>query len=331
MFNKTISLFCLMLYLISCQPKNEWQYPHFLWGFAVEGFPVTESMLSTLQKDTQIAPDIILFYLQWTEPSDIHIPLTPTLDAIWNQKAVPCMTWEPMFIKNNQEHTISVQDIIEGKYNDYINSISQEIKKWGKPIIIRFAHEMNLDRYHWGFDKEFFNDNAPENYIKMYSHVVQHFKQQNVTNVLWAFSPNVDSIPNQNWNRAENYFPPNSYVDILGMDGYNWGGTSWRPFESIFYPLYNQLKTIAPNKPIFVFETGTVNPEKTSWIESAIQTAQKWNLNGMIWFQVKKELDWRINEEEKYDYLNYIKTNPGVFQNWLTEYIQQRNDNKIIN
>ncbi len=70
------------------------------------------------------------------------------------------------------------------------------------------------------------------------------------------------------------------------------------PFEKIFQPLYNELRGMAPDKPIMVFETASVRGEiegaKTRWITEMITTAKKWRLSGIVWFQVNKEVDWRF-------------------------------------
>ena len=58
---------------------------------------------------------------------------------------------------------------------------------WGKPVIIRFAHEMNLNEYHWGTLEAEYGQKSPEIYIKMFRYVVQFFKDEKVDNVLWAF------------------------------------------------------------------------------------------------------------------------------------------------
>lgn len=324
-------LFFLLFYIVGCQHKQEWSYPSFFWGFAVEGFPTNQQIL-TLENETGIAPEMIVFYLQWL-PSNQYHPITESLEAIWNSGAVPCLTWEPMTIVDQMEKSIPYEEILNGRYDVYLSLMAAEIKLWKKPLIIRFAQEMNLERYHWGTDKENFGPHSPEVYIKIFRYVVDLFKKQKVFNVLWAFCPNVDSVPNQEWNHASKYYPGDHYVDILGMDGYNWNINEkeafskkqswtlpWRSFEQIFQPLYDQLKEINPHKPIIVFETASVNrlgdPKKSTWIQNAIQVAKKWGIKGIVWFQVKKEEDWRINQENDDD-TSFIEPSHPSFQAWL--------------
>ncbi len=47
---------------------------------------------------------------------------------------------------------------------------------------------------------------------------------------------------------------------------------------------------------IIVFETASAEAggDKGRWIEAAARTAREWHLDGLNWFQVNKEIDWRL-------------------------------------
>lgn len=325
-----------------CHKKEEWDYSSLFLGFAIEGFPITHDAIQAIEQETKIAPQVIQFYLQWPEPTFHFHSITSSLDAIWKQNAIPCITWEPRVVKNEKEINIPSEEILNGNYDSYLSYIAVEAKQWQKPIIVRFAHEMNLEKYHWGFEsKEEFGSQAPDIYIKMFRYVVSFFKKKEVTNILWVFCPNVDSVPNEKWNRASQYYPGDEFVDILGMDGYNWAvspeiadsrrltwQSPWRSFESTFYPLYQELKALSHDKPIIVFETSSAQrpllPNTSEWIKDAIKVAKTWKILGIIWFQVNKEEDWRINQNEDYSYVDDIKNASDSFQLWLVDYLNKR-------
>lgn len=302
--------FCFLLLTVGCQ-KQKLSFPHSTtWGFSLDGFPITDERLAQLQQETKITPPFIQFYLQWPNASEAYKPVISSLEAILRSRAIPVLTWEPMLIIQGKEETIPYEQILENKYLPYLTKMAHEIKEWKKPLIIRFAHEMNLKRYHWGTSQEQFGPSSPEIYVKMFRYMVETFRNLNVDNVLWAFCPNANSVPNEQWNQAAKYYPGNDVVDILGMDGYNWAMDSkkakaqgktwtspWASFQQIFQGLHDELKHIAPRKPIIVFETATVKEEegkKSLWIKEAVQTAKKWKLAGIIWFQSNKEEDWRF-------------------------------------
>lgn len=330
---KYMQICLLPLIFFGCAAREDFPYPYFFWGFALEGFPITEQDLDSLQKETQVVPEMILFYLQWPVDATSHQSLTPTLEAIWKAGAIPCLTWEPMYIDNQIKTTIPYEDVLNGLYDPYLSVIANDIKQWGKPLVIRFAHEMNLATYHWGTSLEDYGPHSPEIYIKMFRHVVEIFRSKQATNALWAFCPNADSVPNEDWNEPQHYYPGDQYVDLLGMDGYNWGASSeemlqnkvWfnsgRSFEEIFHSLYHQLKKIAPHKPIIVFETASVKEpngkNQSQWIQEALKISKKWGIKGIVWFQANKEKDWRLKSTEDPSYIPLINPAQPSLQMWL--------------
>lgn len=312
------------------------------WGIAVEGVEITEERLLQVEKETGLAPQIVLFFLQWpADPDRISnrdeiaaFPLS-SVEAIWRRGAIPCVTWEPMYYDpSGNEQMVGYQGILRGLYDPYLTAFARQAGRWGKPLMIRFAHEMNLSRYHWGTDARAFGAKSPEIYRKMYRYVVSVFKREGATNVLWVFCPNAESIPNPrhdktaSWNDVRRYYPGDQWVDVLGMDGYNWGTTqtkenhgwdsSWRSFAGIFQPLYEELKILSPGKPLFVFETSTVGSggDKAQWIREAFETVRRWKIQGLVWFQVKKELDWLLQSEGDNAHISVIRSATSSVQDW---------------
>lgn len=319
-------------------PHSLFKFPFFSWGFSIEGFPISANQLEQLEKETKIHADVIQFYLQWPVSPDKFTSVQPTLEAISNTGAVPCLSWEPMTVVDDIEIAIPYEKIVKGQYDTYLRQMAEDIKKRGKPLIICFAHEMNLEKYHWGSNPNQFNAEAPKRYIEMFRYVVNYFNSQNVHCVFWAFCPNAESIPNRPWNTPSQYYPGDEYVDILGMDGYNWDITEeiankknqswvkpWASFEGIFQNLYQQLKNINPHKPILVFETSSVDRkggQKSDWIEQAILTAKKWGICGILWFQVKKEEDWRIHQNDDYRYVPIVHNSRNSLYDWMQNHLK---------
>lgn len=304
--------------------------PPFL-GVALEGHPITTQKLELVTREFPVPPEIVLFYLQWpSSPERNNFP-TMSLDAIRDAGAIPCLTWEPMYYEGDQEHTIGNRLILDGNYDPYITAFALEAKRWGTPFIIRFAHEMNLSRYHWGTAKAHYGPASPDLYRRMHRHVVDIFRRQGATNVLWAFAPNAESVPDLSydadagWNRIANYYPGNDYVDILGVDGYNWGTSKtmtrdgwesrWLSFGEIFTSPLRQLRELSPHKPLIVFETASTGQggDKDRWLREALGTAAEWEVDGFVWFQVKKEEDWRIGKGALPDF----PLREGQSQKWL--------------
>ncbi|MDY6863520.1 MAG: glycosyl hydrolase [Thermodesulfobacteriota bacterium] len=313
-----------------------------LWGLALDGYPITEEKLKGVESEIGLSSDIVIFFLQWPSIRDLHTVNFPreSLENIWNRGAIPCLTWEPMYYNNDREIMVPYEHILNGSYDSYIVGFAENARLWGKPFMIRFAHEMNIERYHWGTDKSGYGMQSPGIYKKIFQYLVMMFRKAGAENVLWVFCPNAESIPdpaynsNAFWNQPKNYYPGENYVDILGMDGYNWGtsqkkeihgwDSKWKPFDEIFREIYKELVNIAPDKPIFVFETSSADEggNKTNWIKDAFKTVKKWRLKGIIWFQVKKEVDWRINSGGNTCYIDIIRNGTSFSHYWIRELIK---------
>src|SRR6056297_2572877 len=228
------------------------------FGIAVPGIDFDKQQFHSWESQVGIPLQMINFFLQWPkDPEKGHFPYS-TLRSIRAFGAIPCLTWEPMFYDQGKERMVSWRSIVEGKYDRYIRFFAQEARDWGYPFLLRFAHEMNLQRYHWGTRKEDYGPKSPQHYQEMFRYVVSKFRQEGADNAFFVFCPNAESVPNPNydpsagWNKAADYYPGDEYVQVLGMDGYNWGTTQtveedgwkshWQSFEDIFRPLYHQLR-----------------------------------------------------------------------------------------
>lgn len=288
--------------------------PRPAWGFALDGHPITGEALAALGGETGLRPRLIVFFQQWPEnPAAQDFP-KGSLEAIAAIGAEPVITWEPMFYRaaDNAETMIPAAQVTDGAYDGYIMAYARAAAAWGKPMIIRFAHEMNLSRYHWGGTAAEYGPASPERFRAMWRHVVTRFRAAGATNVRWAFSPNCESIPGVGnpaaapWNTARAYYPGDEFVDLLGMDGYNWGDTqtpekhgwrsSWKSFAATFSAMHADLRALSPGKPIYVFETASAptGGNKAAWIADMTATTAAWNLAGVVWFNVNKEVDWRL-------------------------------------
>lgn len=300
------SLFLMVVFVmlsLSCTAKADEK--KVVFGLALEGMPRTLEQVHVFEKQTGLRVSLLNLFLQWPEnPEQGTFPLE-TAQAAAKEGITLCLTWEPMFYRDGNECMIPAAEILSGRYDAYIDGFARTLASFGKPCILRYAHEMNLARYHWGVGKQNYGPDSPNRYIKMFRYVFDKVRSAGATNALFAFCPNSEPIPRTPWNTAAAWYPGDAYVDVLGTDGYNWGTTQtvaangwksdWRTFEDIFTPVYKELRDVAPDKPLYVFETACAGQggDKQEWIKQAFATARKWGLAGLVWFQVNKEVDWR--------------------------------------
>jgi len=116
-------------------------------------------------------------------------------------------------------------------------------------------------------------------------------------NVKWVWAPNVpiSDVPLSRW------YPGADYVDVLGIDGYNWGsvpGHRWTSPNELFGSSLDQLRELAPDKPILVTEVGSAEAggSKADWIADLVDYLDKADgVTGFVWFDHDKESDWGLN------------------------------------
>jgi len=75
------------------------------------------------------------------------------------------------------------------------------------------------------------------------------------------------------------YYPGDEYVDIVGVDGFNWGNST---FSQAIEPAFSQVKGI--RKPIWITSFGTGPANQAAWITDAIAQAKAKGISGLIYF-----------------------------------------------
>lgn len=192
--------------------------------------------------------------------------------------------WEP-WEAGQRNSRLTPANIAAGICDSYIRQYASEAKKFGGPILLRFAHEMNGDWYPWGtaYSRDFRrnNNNFPAHYVAMWKRVVSIFKSEGATNVLFVWAPNIfylnenNSLYEQKQDLKE-LFPGDQWVDWIGLSVYNDGAQRpWRSFQSLFGESYQFLTTLSL-KPLMIAEMGVSErgaprgTSKAAWIEQTL-------------------------------------------------------------
>ena len=155
---------------------------------------------------------------------------------------------------------------------------------------------MNLTSSLWGPGR---NGNSASEYIAAWRHVVHIFRSRGVKNVSWVWSPNVDCSGKCPFNR---FYPGDSYVDWVALDGYNYAsvlGMPWESFAEVFSSSYSEMLAVS-HKPFMVAETASteVGGDKAAWIRQAflVDLPSRFpQIRAAIWFDVDLETDWRVD------------------------------------
>ncbi|MFC1693105.1 glycoside hydrolase family 26 protein [Candidatus Latescibacterota bacterium] len=245
-----------------------------------------------------------------------------------DDETIVMISWEPYRDTFNEASILP--NIAEGKYDDLITGFADSCKSFGKPVIIRWGHEMNGNWYPWSGSRL---NRSAEIYKRAYRKIREIFKSEKCENVTFVFCVNSSDVPAKKWNRLEEYYPGSDYVDYVGIDVYNWGNTkewdSWfwkrsrwsKPIDIISKP-YERIIKLAPEKPILVCEVGTTSSggNKQQWMEQFFRSIQNnfKAVKGFIWFDYNKETDWSISRDSNTWDTFQKMTNDQYFKNDYT-------------
>jgi hypothetical protein len=206
----------------------------------------------------------------------------------------PHITWEPK---------MGLTELTSGKYDEDIKKYGQAIAALGKPVVLRFAHEFNGDWYPWSI----LNDQLvpAATYVQAFRYVHGKIREAGAANAYFVWAPNNENGA-KNPQTLESYYPGDAYVDLIGMDGYNFGTSQtwskWQSFSEVFGKLYDWIMQAHPGKPVFICEMGTSSTggNKNAWITDMFAQLETRfpKLKGFVWFNINKETDWRFTETQ---------------------------------
>jgi hypothetical protein len=247
-------------------------------GYYTEPFSVPAA-LDAYETKIGERPSIVMWYLGWDEAFPASRCAT-----VRDRGQTPMLSWKP------DQPTWTNAAIAAGAANSYIDTFAAAVKAYGGPVWIRLGFEMNGD---WGYQWQDLD------FVAMWNHVRGRFDAQNVTNAVWVWSPNVVA---PHYLPLEDVYPGDDKVDVVGLDGYNWGTTQswsgWQLFASVFDASIVEMRALVdPSKPFWITETASteIGGDKAAWITDMFAEIVRYGLAGFIWFDADKETDWRVD------------------------------------
>lgn len=265
------------------------------FGVGTANGPLATTELDEVAQLAGESPSSVLFYKDF-----LQAPPISEMNAARARGAVPLVTWEPWAWGGGLEQpAYSLDRIAAGDFDARITQWGQSLAAWGYPVQLRFAHEMNGNWYPWA---EGVNGNEAGDYVQAWRHVHDVVAATGASNVSWVWSPNVPY-----WGSTElaGLFPGADYVDVVALDGYNWGtSTSWSGWispQDLFAPGIAELRVLAPGLPILIAETASseAGGSKAAWNTDLVSyLAAQPDVMGFVWFHIQKEADWRINSSD---------------------------------
>ena len=207
----------------------------------------------------------------------VNSPGFPTAyaDAAAQRSAPLLIAWEPWDWNGDSldQPEFRSSDLAAGSYDSYMIEWLKEAERQSAkaPILVRFAPEMNDAVRPWSVGAN--GGNTAADYIAMWRHVYE-LKEQHAPSVDLMWNPLVDgSDPAGNPVAISAAFPGESYVDMVALDGFNWGDVQnpaqcgWQSYEDIFKAPVAELKRLAPSKPWGIAETASLSMDESVFQE----------------------------------------------------------------
>ncbi len=188
-------------------------------------------------------------------------------------------------------HGTRIARVNNGSQDEVISSAARRLADHGRPMLLRWAWEMNGDWFaEWDGAH---NGKDPAAYARAFRRIHRIFRDAGADNVAFVWSPNWNSAPDVPWNRMERYYPGDAYVDWVGVSGYNFSaespGTLFRHVVSAY----------GGRKPIMLSETAAIEHggrSKADWIGDLSAYVRKTPAVGaVVWFDTDVQHDSEHN------------------------------------
>ncbi len=183
--------------------------------------------------------------------------------------------------EKDSEKRFSADRFLHGDHDPTLKNLGRMMASYKETIFVRYAFEMNGNWFSWGDD--------PESFIKIWRHTVNTFRESGATNVKWIFSPCYRPHPE----KVGNFYPGDSYVDVVGADIYDW--RDYSPKYAV-NPINYYLRQAAPDKPLIIGELGAGEADRDEWLSEVITKSLKQGASGLNYFQYDKEKKWKIED-----------------------------------
>jgi beta-mannanase len=225
------------------------------------------------------------------------------------------LAWEPDGVR--------FTDVTRGAQDAYLQKVANAMRVFPYDVYVRPWPEMNGTWSTWqptasGSKPD---GGTPAQFVAAWRYVVTFMRERGATHLKFMFNPDASTYTGTT--PVSSIWPGSSYVDVLGIDGYNWGnsatgaidtGDRWQSFASIFSPMYKKLTALDKKAPVWIAEFGCKEPaeqddplfpsesspvdrthSKGAWINDMMASKAFPRVKALVYFNKKKERDWRLN------------------------------------
>ncbi len=233
----------------------------------------------------------------------------------------------------NQGHadsTYTLARILNGAFDNDLRAWCDGARNFSTRLIAEYGVEVNGEWFPWngkwngGGTKTGYGDpnqpDGPERFRDAYRRIIQICRAEGANNITWVFHVNDGDYPQVNWNRFENYYPGDAYIDWLAVSSYgaqtpqdDW----WPIFRESMDDVYPRLAALSASKPIIVAEFGVTNNNplgsQSQWAQAALNNLTHFRWPRIIAFSWWNEW-WQNDDNPAHDTNMRVQDNPLLAQ-----------------
>lgn len=236
---------------------------------------------------TGMKPAIIVVHPGWEINQNARLKMErPLLDWIWRHGSIPKYSWYP-------EDPVRLQDILDGKHDQMLEELAEEIKALKQPIVWTYGTEvdgspMESSNALWNFGKDgtkkwfevddiytYYGDPKQPDGIERWKDYVAYIRRvfdgHGVNNLVYLFHllgaeytvsgddvlDGMFPVPGD-WNSVNNYYPGDNLVDWCGFSKHECGWLNGSRYmtisDSLMEDYWTKLRTVCAGKPIMIVE-----------------------------------------------------------------------------
>ncbi|WP_300607237.1 glycoside hydrolase family 26 protein [Trebonia sp.] len=242
------------------------------------GVPLSYTPVEKFAAATGIQPRIVLWYGGWGDP-------------FWTEFAHEVAAHGALPLVQVNPGQATMASVAAGKYDAYLRSYADAVRKFGGPVVIGFAPEMNGTWYQWGR-----GHTPPSEWVAAWRHIVTLFRAQGARNVIWLWTVNAVNAAEKA--DLRDWWPGASYVTWVGIDGYFYFASE--TFASVFGRTVAEIRSFTQD-PVLISETATGPVAGPSKIAELFAGVKADHLVGFVWFDQAQHdgiyhQDWRLED-----------------------------------
>jgi hypothetical protein len=253
--------------------------PFTLGWYAASSASFNASQVTALPRK----PQVVNYYSGWGERFR-----TGFAQAAANDGVQAFVEMEPWNCGQCTGGLPSMTGIAAGAYDGYLTSFGQEIRAFGHPVLVTFAHEMNARWYPWGAGGR--EHTTAAQWVAAWDHVVTVVGSAAPGLIRWVWTPNVEAGAGP----IAPYWPGARYVDLVGIDGYL--STGHDTYQSMFGQTVADVRALT-TAPIWIAETGVVaGGSRAARLAAYVAALRASGITGFLYFN---KGSWALSAAEE--------------------------------